>query len=153
MLTLYSFQTHTPALQVSVSPSEKWDYSNLTLAEKFMRVMERELGGSWHFLLLWTFSHYSTAETLFYWFTGLSLAELEVTTSSFWLGTRSVRSQWPGACLPDPSASWDSLMQGLGIWQGLGILQHPSLTPSSLTDTGEGGGRGSWGKGWGISSS
>ena len=52
MLTLYSSQTHTPALQVSVSPSEKWDYSNLTLAEKFMRVMERELGGSWHSLLL-----------------------------------------------------------------------------------------------------
>ena len=88
---------------------------------------------------------------LLYWFTGLSLAELEVTTSSFWPGTRSVRSQWPADCLPEPSASWDSLMQGPGIWQGLGILQHPSLTRSSLTDSGEGGGKGSWGKGWDVS--
>lgn len=52
MITLYSFQTHTPALQVLFSSSEKWDYSNLTFAEKFVRVMEGELGGSWRFLLL-----------------------------------------------------------------------------------------------------
>lgn len=52
MLTLYSFQTHIAALQVLFFSSEKWDYSNLTLAKKFMRVMEEELGGSWHFLLL-----------------------------------------------------------------------------------------------------
>lgn len=43
------FQTHTPALQVLFSSSEKWDYSHLTLAKKFVRVMEGELGGSWRF--------------------------------------------------------------------------------------------------------
>ena len=41
-----------------------------------------------------------------------------------------------------------SLMQGTGIWAGVGHPPTPSLTPSSLADPREAGGRGAWGKGW-----
>lgn len=92
-------------------------------------------------------------KTLIYWFTGLPLAKLEVTTSGFWSGTWSLRFQWPGGSLPEPSASWgqpDAGHRDLGRgWAS----QPPSLTPSSLTDPREGGGRGAWEKGWRVSSS
>ena len=53
-------------------------------------------------------------KTLIYWFTGLPLAELDVTTSSFWSGTWSLRFQWPGGSLPEPSASWGQPDAGHG---------------------------------------
>lgn len=56
MLMVYSLQTNTPALCASVSSSKKWDDSNPTIEDKFVRVngggCEEQLGRSRHFLLL-----------------------------------------------------------------------------------------------------
>lgn len=130
---VYCLQTNTPAFNASVSSSEKWDNSNPTIEEKFVRVnggeCEEQLGGSRRFLLLCRQLSYSHA--------AVPGENSHLTVD----GASPSQAGCDSLCLLamclSPLYHGASLVQGTRIWAGTGILPYPSLTPSSLTDPGE----------------